>query len=470
MIKFLRKSQPLYLIVDLFLIFLSFFVPYIMRYNSFSSLSSNFDLPNLAEYCFIFALEVFFIIVAFKDKHLYATDRRLTVFKELSQVIARIFYVAVIIAAIIFAAHFQFFSRIVLCTNFILLCIFLGGWRVAKRLILRKLIKEGFRNINVLIIGTGDTANIVIEELKKLSYWGFNIVGFLDDNEGDVKNTIPLLGKLSDFPKVVQQYFIEEVVVTIPLDKETFSGLIKEARKMRLGVRVVPDRMEDIWQVIDLNYIGSIPFFSFKERTFHPSEAAIKRGFDLIVSLTLLLILSPFFLIIAILIKIDSDGPVFFLQDRVGVKAKPFHFYKFRSMIKGADKLKQSLSGQNEIKDGVIFKMKKDPRITKIGGFLRKYSLDELPQLFNVLRGDMSLVGPRPALPGEIKEYDSSHMSRMTIKPGITGLSQIRGRSDLTFSRWVRWDIWYIDNWSFWLDIVILLRTIPVVLKGKGAY
>jgi lipopolysaccharide/colanic/teichoic acid biosynthesis glycosyltransferase len=139
-------------------------------------------------------------------------------------------------------------------------------------------------------------------------------------------------------------------------------------------------------------------------------------------------------------------------------------------MVKDADELKSSLWAKNEVKDGVIFKIKKDPRITGIGRFLRRYSIDEMPQLFNVLKGDMSLVGPRPPVPSEVDKYDHEQIQRLSIRPGITGLSQIKGRSELTFKNWVRWDLWYINKWSFWLDLVILLRTIPVVFKGKGAY
>ncbi|MDD5016024.1 MAG: exopolysaccharide biosynthesis polyprenyl glycosylphosphotransferase, partial [Atribacterota bacterium] len=208
----------------------------------------------------------------------------------------------------------------------------------------------------------------------------------------------------------------------------------------------------------------------YKERKHHPAELFLKRSFDFVVSLFLLILLSPLFLIIAILIKIDSPGPVFYTQKRVGIKGNFFNLYKFRSMIEGAEELKAALLEKNEIKDGIIFKIKNDPRITKLGIFIRKNSLDELPQLVNVLKGNMSLVGPRPAMPEEVGKYNHFQMDRLSIRPGITGLSQIKGRSDLTFRKWVKWDLWYINNWSFMLDLKILWRTIPVVFKRKGAY
>jgi len=188
------------------------------------------------------------------------------------------------------------------------------------------------------------------------------------------------------------------------------------------------------------------------------------------MSAILLLLLLPIFLVIAVLIRLDSPGPVFFNRPRVGMKGRIFTFYKFRSMVKEAEALKPTLLSDNEVKDGVIFKIRRDPRVTRIGKFLRRFSLDELPQLLNVLKGDMSLVGPRPPLPDEVKEYSPSQMQRLSIRPGITGLSQVRGRSSLTFRRWVKWDLWYVNNWSFWLDIRILLWTVSVVLRGEGAY
>jgi len=175
------------------------------------------------------------------------------------------------------------------------------------------------------------------------------------------------------------------------------------------------------------------------------------------------------FALLAILIKLDSKGSVFYVSKRIGKKGKPFDFYKFRTMVVDAEKMLAQLRDKNET-DGPIFKMKNDPRITRIGRFLRRYSLDELPQLWNVLKGNMSIVGPRPPIPQEVKNYKEGQLKRLEIKPGITGLWQIRGRSDASFHRLIRWDIWYIRNWSLWLDLKIILKTIPAVLKGKGAY
>ena len=196
----------------------------------------------------------------------------------------------------------------------------------------------------------------------------------------------------------------------------------------------------------------------------------LKRLFDIVFSLLALIILMPFFIILAILIKSTSSGPVFFMHERVGRYGRHFNFYKFRSMYDNAERRKKELLAQNQSKDGVIFKMKNDPRITPIGSFIRKTSIDELPQFFNVLFGDMSLVGPRPPLPSEVAEYSLEERKRLNVKPGLTCLWQINGRSDIPFKEQVRLDKEYIRSQSILRDLIILLKTIPAIISGKGAY
>jgi lipopolysaccharide/colanic/teichoic acid biosynthesis glycosyltransferase len=197
---------------------------------------------------------------------------------------------------------------------------------------------------------------------------------------------------------------------------------------------------------------------------------ALKRFLDLFVSLAILFFLSPIFAIIGFLIKIDSTGPVFYAQKRMGERGRIFKFYKFRSMAINSEQIKSNLLAKNEVKDGIIFKIREDPRITTVGRILRRYSIDELPQLINVIKGEMSLVGPRPFPVDESNKIGYRHIPRLNIKPGVTGLAQIKGRSDLTFKQWMRWDNWYLNNWSLGFDIKILFWTIPAILKGRGAY
>lgn len=217
--------------------------------------------------------------------------------------------------------------------------------------------------------------------------------------------------------------------------------------------------------------IGEVPCMTIPAPIIAGSDFWVKRSFDLCGSIVLLLLLSPVYLVIATLIKLDSSGPVFFRQNRIGLHGKSFKIWKFRTMVTNAEKLQAALEAKNEIKDGVLFKMKDDPRITRIGKFLRRYSLDELPQLFNVVVGEMSLVGPRPLPMRDVERFKTKHFIRQEVLPGITGLWQVSGRSDIeNFEDGVKLDLTYIENWSVWLDLQILLKTVKVVLGKTGAY
>lgn len=473
MIKTFQKIRPLYFFIDFVIITSIFYLSYIFKYNppgSINSMLTQIRLPDIKEYSFVFMLWLIFIATSFRKGSLYTTDRKLTIPTEVLKVLVSLFYTGILMSAVIFFAQYKFFSREIFLESFFLLCIFLSGWRVAKRLVLRKLIAYGFHNINILIVGAGKIAGVISEEIKRNPQWGFNVLGFLDDNgNGDI-NGFPILGKLKDCIEVIKRHFVDEIIVTIPSAREAVSELISQAKKMGLGLKVVPENFEEPLLSLDVAYLGVVPLLTYKERKHHPTEFALKRLLDFLAALVLLIILSPLFIIIAILIKLDSAGPVFYIQERVGFKGKRFRFYKFRSMIKDADKLKPKLLEKNEVKDGVIFKIKDDPRITRVGKFLRRHSLDELPQLCNALKGDMNLVGPRPPILDEVEKYNHTHMQRLSIRPGMTCLSQVKGRSDLTFRKWAKLDLWYINNWSFGLDFRILWWTMQVVLKGKGAY
>jgi exopolysaccharide biosynthesis polyprenyl glycosylphosphotransferase len=239
----------------------------------------------------------------------------------------------------------------------------------------------------------------------------------------------------------------------MPLDPEVRKEFLKEytdknlkKKKKKYYKKVV------IWQVV-----VKVSYF-------------LKRALDILLSLFFLIIFSPIFIVTALAIVIENPGPIFYSQTRIGKDGKPFDFYKFRSMVVNADKIKDELIQQNESEDGVIFKMKKDPRITKVGRLIRRFSIDELPQLLNVLKGDMSLVGPRPPIPREVNEYSLEDRKRLHIKPGITCIWQVSGRSDIPFTEQVELDKQYISSQSFWKDLLILLKTIPAVITGKGAY
>lgn len=481
-----RKYTHLtYLIVDILLIGFSFYLPYCFRYNR-RIIPGN--LPYFRDYCLLFFLWGISLIFLLNNYHLYSTDRSLTIPKETGRAIKCVVFASVLAAVAIFLLQMKFFSRLVFGWAAVLLVINLSFWRAIKRILIRYRITKGHYNINVLIVGAGRAGYTLAEEIKNNPYLGLKVIGFLDDAKFVMVPSYNILGKISELERIVQQQFVDEIYVTIPSERKKVSEVLTQAKKLKKTVRVLADNFTLLstiepegknrvplsaftfpFKQMRLDHIGFIPLISYIDADLHGTERFIKRFLDVLVAGMGLILPAPLFALIVFLIKLDSPGPVFYKSLRCGKKGKLFNFYKFRSMVKGADNYKEVLRHKSEVK-GPVFKIKNDPRITRLGQFLRRYSLDELPQLINVLKGDMSLVGPRPPTPDEVTKYDTWQMRRLEVKPGITCLWQVRGRSDLGFYKWVKWDLWYIDNWSFGLDLKILLWTIPAVLKRKGAY
>jgi exopolysaccharide biosynthesis polyprenyl glycosylphosphotransferase len=263
---------------------------------------------------------------------------------------------------------------------------------------------------------------------------------------------------------------IDEVIITLPwMYHRKIVSIISQCERQKVGVRIVPDMFQMTLSHLDTEDLGGIPMIGVREISISRSQLVVKRASDLVISLVGLILLFPFFLLLAAIIRLDSPGPVVFRQIRVGKDEQLFPCYKFRSMREGADEEKEKLRDQDEV-DGATFKIRNDPRVTGVGRFLRRTSLDELPQLLNVFLGHMSLVGPRPAIPAEVQRYQPWHRRRLEVAPGITGLWQVSGRSELTFDEMVLLDLYYIENWSPLLDLQILLRTIPQPFLGEGAY
>jgi exopolysaccharide biosynthesis polyprenyl glycosylphosphotransferase len=340
------------------------------------------------------------------------------------KIAVNLLYTAIFISTIIFFVQYKFFSREVFIVSLLVLFVLLTMWRALKRLVIRKLITDGYHNINVAIIGTGDIAILAANEIKKNPYWGFKLIGFIDNHEIKRVDEFPVLGKVRDCIRIAKKHFIDELILTSPSEADNVNRLIKQARNMHIGLKLILKNTEAPLALPNVSYLGFLPLLSYEDRKRYAADFILKRLFDFFAALILLLLFSPIGLIIALLIKLDSKGSVFYTQKRVGHKGRYFNFYKFRSMVREADKAKAALLDRNEIKDGVLFKIKKDPRVTKIGYFLRKHSFDELPQLFNVLKGNMSLVGPRPPVPEEVEKYSHDYMQRLSIRPGMTCLSR----------------------------------------------
>jgi exopolysaccharide biosynthesis polyprenyl glycosylphosphotransferase len=387
--------------------------------------------------------------------------------------------VAIAFAMLIFAGIDYFFNREfsrVLFVYFALLdALFLITWRMIIRLALRwrhSVWPESKRR--VLIVGTGNAAEEVAARLRIYEWTGLDLVGFLSEQPGAIESSgidrAAVLGSLSDALAIVAQQHIDEVLIALPLraHQETID-LITCLQQLTVSVRVVPDLFDLAFARTGIEDIDGIPIVSLRDPAITPARRAIKRGFDLFVaSVTLILCAIPF-AIIAIAIKRDSRGPVIFKQQRVGESGKLFWMLKFRTMIDGADRqlpdlITKQADGQS------FFKHKDDPRITRVGRWLRQFSLDELPQLINVIKGEMSLVGPRPELPWLMAEYAPWQLKRFNVPQGMTGWWQVNGRSEKPTLAKTRDDLYYIQNYSLRLDIIILWKTIGAVLRRTGAF
>ncbi|MCK5214987.1 MAG: sugar transferase [Candidatus Omnitrophica bacterium] len=461
-----------YILLDIICISLSFVLACWLRKTAlpFPIAIHDLGLDYSNPFLIVFTSWLLAILFFNNISGLYQTRRELLESLEIWCVFKAVAYATVVAIVSIYLLKIEGFPRSILVLSVIFINISLSVWRVFKRMFVDFLVVRGYNNFNVLIVGAGKVGVALANEIKKRPGYGLKIVGFLDDFKpsADLQAGHKVVGKLSDFLKIARKEFINKVFITIHHDSKAFLSLLEQAKALHIAVRVVPQGFEFTTGEFSKYNIGFIPVLEYCDEEYSIKQAG-KRFFDATMSLILFILLSPVFLIVALMIKLGSPGPVFYFSQRFGRRGKRFNMIKFRSMIYDADKKLDQLKDKNEV-DGPIFKMKGDPRVTKLGQWLRKYSLDELPQLINVLKGDMSLVGPRPLPIDQIEREDLRQLRRLEVRPGITGLWQIRGRSDISFSRLVRWDVWYINNWSFWLDINILLQTIPVVVKGKGAY
>jgi exopolysaccharide biosynthesis polyprenyl glycosylphosphotransferase len=349
----------------------------------------------------------------------------------------------------------------------------LTGFRAATRLFLRAIRRRGYNYREVLIVGANERSQRLLDTLRHHADYGYSVAGVVDDEPERVAALADVppryLGTCADLERILSHEVIDEVFITLPV-RSCYEDIKNTAYRCEgIGVRV--HLIADLFPVrlarSHFHLMDDVPLLSLTTVPENHLQLAAKRSFDFVVSSALLVALAPLFLAVAAIIKLDG-GPVFFLQERVGLNQRRFKIFKFRSMVVNAEELLRELQAKNEA-DGPVFKMKRDPRITSIGRFIRKYSIDELPQLINVWLGDMSLVGPRPPIPSEVEEYTWEQRRRLSVKPGMTGLWQVSGRSEVNFEDWVSMDLAYIDQWSLLQDFRILVKTVQVVLQGKGA-
>ncbi len=392
----------------------------------------------------------------------------------------------------IFRGGFAFrdfsYSRGVFVLDFALALFFYGVLHLGFRYLQVLARRRELNLIPTLIVGDGAEAEQTINELAARPDLGYRVVGIVINDSSDKsahqnpKSKIPIVGYFSELPELVRNIGINEVIITdsnIPSDF-LFEAMMKIGRKQKVEFRLAPTLFNVLPQKTSVEQIGVLPMVRLFREPLSDAERFIKRASDLLISALLLILLAPFWLIISLLIKFDSRGAILFKQERVGMDGRIFLCYKFRTMTADADEsvhrtaYLENIEGAEGANAGndenpVFGKVKNDRRITNTGKFLRRTSLDELPQFLNVLIGEMSIVGVRPPIPYEVEEYDFKDRRRLDMKPGITGLWQVSGRNRLTFEEMVRIDLYYIENWSLWLDLKIILLTLPAILRGDGA-
>lgn len=455
---------------DVLLTILSFILTYWIRQVFFSERFARlFPFSQYLQLLPIIIVIWAFLLHFFKT---YKSYRTLPLLREFSDLFKAIFFSGLFLILFIFVFKHQFVSRLFIGTfliiNFTALCFGRGMIRLFARYIRRK----GRNYRNLLIVGTGPRALKIVRKIKENAHWGLRIEGFIDRDPslvGEDREGIKVIGTLKNIAQVLRERVIDEVIFSVPrkwLDE--IEEAIYTCEELGIQARLAADLYNPIIGRMSLGELEGIPLLTLSTTPQHVGQLLIKRFSDIVISLGALVILSPILLATAIAIKIDSSGPILFRQNRVGLNGRTFTFYKFRSMVENAEKMREQLEDLNEM-SGPVFKVRDDPRLTRVGRFIRKFSIDELPQLINVLKGDLSLVGIRPPVPEEVEKYEGWQRRRLSMRPGITCIWQVSGRNKVDFEQWMKMDLSYIDNWSLKLDLKLLLKTIPAVLFTRGA-
>lgn len=379
------------------------------------------------------------------------------------------------------------YARAVFILDFLLALASIGSLRLLVRFAQILARRKDINLIPTLVVGRGPEAMLFIKEMRERPELGYRVIGVVEN--GVIDSTvpasfegIPIISDLKGLPEAIRESGANECIITdpnVPGDA-LFEVMMRSGRRRGVEFRIAPSLFNCLPRKTEIDQIGALPMITLFREPLSSAARIVKRLSDLVIAAAALTVLSPLWLIIALLIKLDSKGPVFYKQERVGMDGRMFLFYKFRSMRAGSDDAthreyqQRYIAGKPEANLGdpeqPVYKLATDSRVTRVGKVLRRLSLDELPQLFNVLRGDMSVVGPRPPIPYEVEAYDLWHRKRLDMKPGLTGLWQVSGRNRLPFDEMVRLDLYYIENWSLLLDLKIILRTLPVMLRGDDAY
>lgn len=460
----MRKSDFLFNVtlvpVDFSMLIAASFAAYFLRVSPLVAgwRPVLFSLPFLYYLTLTLVLSAFFVIV-FAVSGLYKTKIKRSQLEEFFQVAVSVSAGMMLIIIFMFFKREWFDSRFIMLAAWLFGIAFVAAGRLLAARARRFLMgRYRFGVEHVLIVGDSEQANLIREEIENKPYLGYSLLGQVSD---------------IDIPKisgVVKNPGAQKIILANPnAERNAIIDLVNFCEDSRIDLKFVPDLFGSMSANIDIDILRGNPLIELKRTNLEGWGVVVKRIMDIAGSVLLLPVAAPIFLLIAILIKWESKGPVFARLKRVS-RGKEFYLLKFRSMIDGAEQYKSFFVQHNEREDGPLFKMKDDPRITKIGRLIRSKRIDELPQIFNVLRGDISLVGPRPHEPQEVARYERHHKKVLAIKSGVTGLAQISGAEQLPFEEEVKLDRYYIEHWSAWRDFVILLKTFGVLLFGKTEY
>jgi exopolysaccharide biosynthesis polyprenyl glycosylphosphotransferase len=447
----------------------------------------NFS-EEFAPYGTILWFVVLIRLITFKTKDLYRLRGEFSFFDDGVKIFkaTAIATLLVIAFTFLYRGGFEFrafsYSRGVFLADFVLALIFYINFRFILRygqIIARK---RGINLIPTLIVGTGREAELCIAEMQKNKELGYRVVGLVESQESRIESKdfgVDVIGKLEDLPELVVKTGASEVIITEQnvSSEVLFDVMMRCGRRKGVEFKLSPNLFDNLPRKTEVNQIGNLPMIQLFREPLSPFWRLVKRLEDIVLSSIALASFSPIILLITILIKLDSKGTIFYKQKRVGMDGRQFSFYKFRTMTMNNDDsehreyLKNYITGEAASTNSTgetVFKLN-DTRVTKVGKWLRRLSLDEIPQLFNVLRGEMSVVGPRPPIPYEVEVYNATQRRRLDMKPGITGLWQVSGRNRLTFEQMLGLDVYYIENWSLWLDLKIIFLTPWAMIRGDGA-
>ncbi|MFA5410659.1 MAG: sugar transferase [Candidatus Omnitrophota bacterium] len=469
------------MVLDMLIISAAFLITFLLRKNfdvlyRLNLISSSHVIPgfspSLNDYLIVLFLIVPLYSLMFFINGMYRSMRGMS-FIEVSWIIVKsAFFVTFSFAALAFLMKLHFVSRVF----FILFVTISSGAILLEKALIFKLMhylrKQGYNYRRLLIVGTGRRANDFVNKLKSHPQWGFRIIGAVDFEEekiGKNFNEAKIIGTIYDIPRILHTKTVDEVIFVVPRSRlSEIENYLYVCEIEGIKTTVAADLFDLQISHLRQTELDGTPLITFDTTPAKEWQLFLKRSADIVISGIGIAVLFLPLLIVAILIKLTSLGPVFYLQKRIGLNGRKFILFKFRSMHRGAHRRLFGLSSRNEM-EGPVFKIKDDPRITPLGKFLRKFSVDELPQLMNVFFGQMSLVGPRPPVYREVRKYQPWQRRRLSMRPGLTCLWQIAGRNKIDFDDWMKLDLEYIDTWSLWLDFKILAKTIPAVLFGTGA-